>query len=157
MDEVLNQVGGLFLRAIPTMVIFSLLWWAYRVLVHNRLVAVLAERRERTEGAMEKARADIAAAEASTHDYEQRIRDAKLGVYKAQEARRRQHLEARTAMLAEARRMAEERVQAARKAIERDVAQAKVGLQAETDALASEIIRTVLKPAATAPVAGGAK
>jgi F0F1-type ATP synthase membrane subunit b/b' len=59
--------------------------------------------------------------------------------------------------VAEARAAAEVRVRAARASLEQDVEQAKVTLQAESDTLASQIIRTVLKPALAAefPVAGG--
>ncbi len=159
MTEILDQLAELFLRAIPTGVIFVLTWAAYRWLVHGRLVSVLAERRARTEGAMEKARADVAAAEARTAEYEQRIRDARLSLYKAQEARRRQQLEARAAAVAEARAAAEARVHAAREAIEGDASAARSRLQAEAEELASEIIRTILKPARAAeyPVAGGSQ
>ncbi len=159
MTEILDQLAELFLRAIPTGVIFVLTWAAYRWLVHGKLVSVLAERRARTEGAMEKARADVADAEARTADYEQRIRDARLSLYKAQEARRRQQLEARAAAVAEARAAAEARVRAAREAIEGDASAARSRLQAEAEELASEIIRTILKPARAAeyPVAGGSQ
>lgn len=159
MDETLRQVGELLLGAIPTMVLFVLLYGAYRALVHKRLVEVLAERRSRTEGAMEKARADIAAAEATTAQYEQRLRDAKIALYKAQESRRQQFLAARAAAVAEARAAADERVRAARAAVENDVVQAKTILQTESEFLAAEIIRNILKPVALAQssVAGGAR
>jgi F-type H+-transporting ATPase subunit b len=157
MDEILTQLAGLFVRAIPTAVLLVLLWGLYKVIVHNRLVAVLGERRARTEGAMEKARADIAGAEARAAEYEQRIREAKLAVYKSLEARRRQLLEARATTLAEARAAAEARVRAAREVLASDVAQAKVSLQAEAENLAAAIIRTILKPArgVPSPAAGG--
>jgi F-type H+-transporting ATPase subunit b len=159
MGEILDQLAGLFLRAIPTGVILLLTWAAYRWLVHGKLVDVLAERRARTEGAMEKARADVADAEARTADYEQRIRDARLSLYKAQEARRRQQLDARAAVVAEARAVADARVRAAREALENDAAAARSRLQGEAEELASEIIRTILKPARAAeyPVAGGSQ
>lgn len=157
MDEILRQLGGLLLGAIPTIVLFVLLYGAYRVVVHKRLVEVLAERRSRTEGAQEKARADIAAAEASTAQYEQRLRDAKLALYKEQEKRRQQWLEARAAAVAEARAAADTRVRAARVALQSDVAQARASLERESELLAVEIIRTILKPAVVAPssAAGG--
>ena len=72
MDETLRQVGELLLGSIPTIVFMVLLYGIYTVLVHKPLVKVLAERRSKTEGAVEKARADIAAAEARTAEYEQR-------------------------------------------------------------------------------------
>jgi len=157
MDEILRQLGELLLAAIPTVVVFVILFFAYKLIVHKPLVAVLDERRARTQGAVEKANADIAAAEARTAEYEQRLRDARLSIFKKLEARRQQWLQARAAAVAEARAAAETRVKAARTALEQDVEQAKVTLEAESETLASQIIRTVLKPALVAgsPVAGG--
>jgi F-type H+-transporting ATPase subunit b len=157
MDEILRQLGELLLAAIPTVVVFVMLFFAYKLIVHKPLVVVLEERRARTQGAVEKANADIAAAEARTAEYEQRLRDARLSIFKKLEARRQQWLQARAAAVAEARATGEARVKAARASLEQDVEQAKVTLQAESEALASQIIRTVLKPALAAdfPVAGG--
>ncbi len=153
MDETLRQVGGLLLGAIPTVVLFVLLYIAYRAIVHNRLMQVLGERRARTEGAVEKARADVAAADAKTAEYEQRIRDAKVALYKAQEQRRQQALEHRGKLLAEARNAADAQVRAAKQALEQDVAAARGRLQGEAEALAGEVIRTILKPVSV-PAAG---
>ena len=157
MDEILRQLGELLLAAIPTVVVFLILFFAYKLIVHKPLVAVLDERRARTQGAVEKANADIAAAEARTAEYEQRLRDARLSIFKKLEARRQQWLQARAAAVAEARAAAETRVKAARTSLEQDVEQAKVTLQAESETLASQIIRTVLKPALAtgSPMAGG--
>ncbi|SRR5216684_1976650 len=151
MDEILGQLGGLLLGSIPTILFMVLLYAIYTVLVHKPLARVLAERRSKTEGALEKARADIAAAEARTADYEQRLREARMAVFKSQEAYRQQALQARAAALAEARAKAQAQVEQARAAIEKDKLAAQAGLQAESGRLATEIIRTVLKPA----MAGG--
>jgi len=157
MDEILRQLGELLLAAIPTLVVFVTLFAAYKLIVHKPLVVVLAERRARTAGAIEKASADIAAADARTEEYAQRLRDARLSIFKKQEARRQESLQARTAAVAEARAAADARVKAARASFEEDVKGAKVTLATESEALADQIIRAILKPAmaAESPVAGG--
>ena len=157
MDEIVRQLGELLLGAIPTVVVFVILFFAYKLMVHKPLVAVLDERRARTQGAVEKANADIAAAEARTAEYEQRLRDARLSIFKKLEMRRQQWLQARATAVAEARAAAEARVKTARTSLEQDVEQAKVTLQAESETLAIQIIQTVLKPALVAgsPLAGG--
>ena len=157
MEEILRQLGELLLAAIPTVVLFLLLFLAYRVLVHNPLVHVLNERRTRTEGALQKANADIGAAEARTTEYEQRLREARLSIFRKQEARRQQLLQARGFAVVEARATADERVKSARAALAQDAERAKASLQAESENLASQIIRTILKPAlaAESPLAGG--
>ena len=154
MEETLRQLGELLLGSIPTIIFMVLLWGAYSVLVHRPLTKVLAERRSKTEGAVEKARADIAAAEARTAEYEQRLREARLAIFKQQEARRQQALQARAAAVAEARSKAHAQVEQARVALEKDKTAAQEKLQTESGRLASEIIRVVLQPAGS-PAGGG--
>jgi F-type H+-transporting ATPase subunit b len=147
MGDTLRQLGGLLLGAIPTIILMTLLYGVYAVLVDKPFTAVLAERRRRTEGAIEKARADIAAAEARTADYEQRLREARVAVVKAQEARRELALQARTSAVSEARARAQAQVDQARAGIDQEKLRAEAGLEAETGRLAAEIIRLVLQPA----------
>ena len=146
MDETLRQIGELLLGAVPTVIFFLLLFGLYTVLVHKPLVRVLAERRARTQGAIEKARADVARAEERTAEYEQKLRDARLKLFKALEARRTKASQLRAQAVAEARYRAQSQIEAARAAIEQDKAAAKQNLDAEVGRLATEVIRTVLEP-----------
>jgi F-type H+-transporting ATPase subunit b len=147
MDETLRQLGELLLGSVPTVILLALLYLLYAVIVHKPLARVLAERRSKTEGAVEKSRADIAAAEARTSEYEQRLREARATVFRAQEARRKAALDARTSALNDARKKAQAQVQAAKADIEKDREAAQAGLQGEAQTLAAEIIRRVLEPA----------
>jgi F-type H+-transporting ATPase subunit b len=147
MDETLRQLGELLLGSVPTVILLALLYALYTVIVHKPLQRVLAERRSKTEGAVEKSRADIAAAEARTAEYEQRLREARAAVFRAQEARRQAVLQARANALNEARVKAQAQVQAAKKTIESDRATAQEALPADAAALAQEIVRRVLQPA----------
>jgi F-type H+-transporting ATPase subunit b len=155
MDQTLKQVGELLLGAIPTVVLLLVLYAFYEVLVKKPLYRVLAERQARTEGAMMKARADLATAEAKTEEYEQRLREARLAIFKAQEERRQRAQQARSEAVQRARARAEQQIREAKAAIEQDVAAARTGLQAEAEKLASDIIRTILRPAEAAPTIGG--
>jgi F-type H+-transporting ATPase subunit b len=150
MDETLRQLGELLLGSIPTVILLAALYALYTTIVHKPLQRVLAERRSKTEGAIEKSRADIAAAEARTAEYEQRLREARAAVFRAQEARRQAVLQARANALNEARRRAQAHVQAAKKDIENDRAAAEKSLPAAAAALAQEIVRRVLQPAGAA-------
>jgi len=155
MEETLRQVGELLLGAIPTIIFMVLLYGLYTVIVHRPLTKVLEERHSRTEGAIEKARADIAAAEARTAEYEQRLREARMAIFRSQEARRQAALQARAAAVEKARTQAQAQVEQARAALEKDKTTAQERLQGESSRLAAEIIRAVLQPGA-AP-AGGAR
>jgi len=158
MEETLRQLGGLLLGAIPTIVLFLILLGSYRLILHNSLERTLHQRRERTEGAIAKARADISAAEAKTTEYENALRDARLSIFKTQEQRRAKALDSRQQAVSQARAQAEASVREARKAIEADLVGAKNGLQAEAERLATEVIHAVLKQVGAAPSpAGGAR
>ena len=147
MDDTLRQVGELLLAAVPTMALFGLLYVCYRFLLHQPLEAVLAERRRKTEGAIEKAQADIASADARTAEYEQRLRDARVAIYQAQEGRRRKFQEAAAAALAEARAKSDAMVHQTRAALEKDRAAARASLQSESEKLAAAVIQSILKTA----------
>ncbi|MBV8513882.1 MAG: ATP synthase F0 subunit B [Acidobacteria bacterium] len=157
MDETLQQLGELLLGSVSTIIMMVLLYLIYTVLVHKPLTRVLAERRAKTEGAIEKARADVAAAEASTAQYEQRLREARVALFKSQEARRQAALQARSSAVAEARGRAQEQIKHAREAIEREKIAAQDALQSESVRLASEIVRTVLRPVTAESPAGGVR
>jgi F-type H+-transporting ATPase subunit b len=146
MDQTLHQLGELLLGSVPTVILLTLLYALYSAIVHKPLQRVLEERRRRTEGAVERARADIAAAEARTAEYEQRLREARATVFRAQEARRQAALQTRANAVTEARNRAHSQVQAARQDIEKDKEAAQTGLQGEAAALAREIVSRVLQP-----------
>jgi len=147
MDQTLQQLGELLLGAVPTVILLTLLYALYTGIVHKPLRRVLDERRSKTEGAVEKSKADIAAAEARTSEYEQRLREARAAIFRSQEANRQAAMQARANAVNEARRKAQGQVQAAKADIESDRAAAEQGLQAEAATLAREIVRRVLEPA----------
>jgi F-type H+-transporting ATPase subunit b len=147
MDETLRQLGDLLLGSIPTVILVALLYVLYIAIVHQPLRRVLEERRSKTEGAVERSRADIAAAEARTSEYEQRLREARAAVFRAQEARRKAVMDARAVHLSQARAAAQQQIQAAKAEIQKERDAALGGLQAEAQALATEIMRRVLQPA----------
>ena len=155
MEQTLRQLGELLLGSVPTIILLALLYILYTFLVHRPLTAVLAERRNRTQGAMEKARADIAAAEARTAEYEQRVREARQKVFKNLETRRQQATQVRIEAVSQARARAQEQVKQARELLEQDKRQAMTKLQSEAGRLATEIVRTVLRPVAAPSQVGG--
>jgi F-type H+-transporting ATPase subunit b len=148
MDQTLRQLVELLLGSVPTVVLLTLLYVLYRAIVHKPLARVLAERRSKTEGAVEKSRADIAAAVARTAEYEQKLREARAAVFRAEETRRQSAMQARTAAVTEARTKAQAHVEAAKREIESDRVAAEATLEKESATLAQEIVRRVLEPAA---------
>ena len=157
MEQTLRQLGELLLRAIPTIELLLTVYLSYAMIVERPLRRLLAERRAMTQGAIEKARADIAAAEAKMAEYEQRLREARVSVFNAQETRRRKAQEARAAALNQARSEANSRIARAKCELEDEAEDARKNLQAESQRLAGEIIRTVLKQLPVTQSAGGAQ
>jgi F-type H+-transporting ATPase subunit b len=148
MNETLTKLGELLLSSIPTILFLLIVWFAYRMIVHKRLEQILAERHRLTEGAIQQAQAEIASAEARTAEYERRLREARTQIYKAQEARRQQAMERRNTALTQARQQAEEMIRSARTALEQEKTTAQLTLQQQTDALANQIVDSILKPVA---------
>lgn len=144
MDEILNQLGGLVLGAVPTMVLFILLVIAYGVLVRRPLDRILAERRARTFGAVEQAKGAIAAAEAETSAYEEKLRRAKAELFEARERRLKQWNAEREAALEQVRQTAQGRVRIAKQDIEQSIADAKAQIESVSAELSSRVLAAVL-------------
>jgi len=150
MDEILKQLVELLTGSVPTVVIFVLLAFAYQQLVHAPLMSVLAERRARTTGAVEKARAAIATAETRTAVYEQKMREARVAVMKAREQRLLQWQHEREAALETARQAAQQQVATAVDDIQKSAEQARKQIKAMAAELAVQVAEAVLPSSSTA-------
>lgn len=144
MDLILKQLGGLVLGSVPTMILFVLLILAYNLLVRRPLTTMLAERRARTSGAVEQARGAIAAAEAETTVYEDKLRSAKAELFQAREQRMKQLAEERERSLQGVRQTAGDRVKAARAEIEASAVAAHGQIEGRGAELSSRVIAAVL-------------
>jgi len=145
--QTLKLLKELFVGSIPTAILFLLLWVAYDRIVHRPLQRILAERYQRTQGAMEQAKSDIAAAETNAAEYDRRLREARAVVFKAQEAQRQRLAEAHEAAFAEARKRSAELVRQARSSVEKDVTEERGALERDASQLAAQVMRQILKPA----------
>jgi len=145
-DELLRQLGDLVLGSVPTMILFVFLVLAYRFVLYRPLMRTLAERRERTLGALEKAHAAIAAADAKSQEYEAKLRAARAEIFHRRELRLQQLNAQRESALVSAREASRERVVAARAALEAEAAAARRQFESSVDQLAGQILRVVLPP-----------
>ena len=139
-----EQIGGLLVGAVPTMVLFIILVVAYQFLVQGPLTATLKERRARTEGAIEEAGKAIARAEQRAQEYADRLRQARTEVIKLRDQRIKQWSAERDAALEVARKAASARVGQVRVEVEAEAAQARAAIQASVGDLAGRIVRAVL-------------
>jgi F-type H+-transporting ATPase subunit b len=150
MGEILGQLVALLVGSVPTIVLFIVLLAAYRLLVHAPLQRILAERRARTSGAVEKAKVAISAAEARTSDYEHKLREARVALMRAREARILLWQQERDAALDHARVITRERVNASLKDIEQSADTAREQIQAISGELAAQVAQAVLPSAGRA-------
>jgi F-type H+-transporting ATPase subunit b len=144
MDEILQQLVPLLLNAVPTILIFLVLVISYKFLLHDPLLKVLAERRARTEGAIERANAAIAAAEAKTQEYEAKLRASRVEMIQAREARLKTWNDEREKALNSARLAAREQVQAARADLNAQTEASREEIRRGVDSLATDILKAVL-------------
>jgi len=144
MQEIIEQVGKLLLGSLPTLILFILLVIAYQILVQGPLSRTLRERKARTSGAVDEAGKAIAAAEARTAEYANKLRQARAEVFRIREQRLKQWAQERDSTLEAARQAASVRVLEARVGLEQEAAAARKTLLAGADLLAEQVVRAVM-------------
>jgi F-type H+-transporting ATPase subunit b len=153
MPDLVHQIGELFLRAVPVVVIVLLFYVIMRSIFFQPLLKVMAERDARTLGAQKAAEAAQAAALEKERQYQEAFKQAHAKVYGEQEADRKKLMDERAAILKEARGKAESEVNAAKERVAAEFAGAKKEIESTSTQLAAEIARRVLQvpPAPGAP------
>lgn len=143
-DDLLRQLGDLMLGSVPTMIIFLVLVVAYRYILYGSLVKTLADRRERTTGAIAAANAAIAQADAKTQEYEAKLRAARAEIFHRREQRAQQWSAEKDSALASARLAAQQRVAEARAGIEAEADSARQRIEKAIGPLAAQVLQAVL-------------
>ncbi|MDE3149545.1 MAG: hypothetical protein KGL37_08750 [Acidobacteriota bacterium] len=148
MQVIFQQLGSLFIAAIPTAVLFIAVVLAYQFLVQGPLSATLKKRHALTEGAVQDAQKAIAAAEARAAEYAEKLRHARAEVFRAREQRIQQLQAQRESTLEAARTAAGHKVRQAAAELETEAAAARQTLHAAAGELANQVVRAVLPLAA---------
>jgi F-type H+-transporting ATPase subunit b len=146
MGLIFEQLGHLFLQAIPTVILLFLLFVILDRIFFRPVMAVLKQREELTVGALARAREQAAAADTKTRQYEEAFQVARQEVYRQREADRRKNLEQRDAALRKARDQAEVLIREARAALAAEVARTQTELDAACQPLAEEISQSLVGP-----------
>jgi F-type H+-transporting ATPase subunit b len=144
MNELVHQIGELFLRAVPVAVIVLIFYFIFRSLFFKPLLAVMNEREARTQGAQRAAEAAQQAATEKVKHYEEELRHAKAKVYAEQEADRKKVLDERAAFLKETRGKATAEVNQAKERVAAELEAAKRDIETSASQLAAEIARRIL-------------
>jgi len=145
MQEIVHQLGELFLQAVPTVLIVLAFYVMLRALFFKPLLAVMAERDARTVGARKAAAAAEAAAAEKVKQYQEALKKARAQVYLEQEAAGKKVLDERAALLKDARIKAAARVEEGKKHTAKELAAALLEIKPSVEQLAAEIARRVLQ------------
>ena len=151
MDQLVQTIVGLWtsvqpivIRALPTFVLVTLLYFFLKKVLFEPLDRVLAERRKRTLGAVEGAEAALAEVEKKTAAYEQSLLEARSAIYREQEENRKHLSEQQSAAVEAARTRMASDVKDAKAGLNAEAAVAKASLQGEVEHLAEQIAQRLL-------------
>jgi F-type H+-transporting ATPase subunit b len=144
MEQTLQALSGILLRAIPTTVLLIVLHFYLKAMLFRPLQKILKQREELTEGARKAAAASLTAAERKAEDYETKFRDARSEVYREQEETRRVWIEDQAKQIEAGKARTAESLTAARKQLAEETTTAKASLVDTSAALADKIATTVL-------------
>ena len=145
MDAMLQALGGILLKAVPTFLLVILLHFYLKGNLFKPLQKVLRERYEATEGARKLAGESLERAAAKTAEYQAAMCAARGEIYQAQEQAHKRLQEGESAELAAARRRVEAAVDEAKALLSIDVEAAKAGLARDSELLANQIAESILR------------
>jgi len=145
MQEIVRQLGELFLQAVPTVLIILLFYFILRVTFFQPLMKVMAERNARTAGAQKATEAAQAAAAEKTKEYEDALKQARARVYAEQEAERKKLLDERAKVVKDARAAAASQVAAAKERVAGEFTAARREIETTVSQLSAEIARRILQ------------
>src|SRR5262245_11146770 len=134
--KILQQLGDLFLAATPTVVIVLIFYFFLRWSFFKPLLKVMQDRTSNMEGESREAESLREAAEEKRRTHQEGLRKARALIFTEQEAARRTALDARSAMLQQARVAANQEIQAGRARIAADTAAARADLDTAARQLA---------------------
>ena len=144
MGDMLRQLGGLLLRALPTFFLVIALNVFLKFFFFRPLEKTLRERYDATGGARKLAGESAARAASRAAEYEAAVRAARAEAYQAQGKQHQQFLERRAVELAEARKRADAAVGEAKALLAGDAEAAKTTLARDAESLSDQIAASLL-------------
>ena len=145
MQQIVHQLGELFLQAVPTVVIVLICYAIMRTLFFVPLMKVMDERDARTAGARKTAEQAQSAAADKVKQYQDALKHARAKVYAEQEDARKKLLNDRAEALKAARGKAAGHVASAKDRVTREFETAKQDIESSVAQLATEIAQRVIQ------------
>ena len=145
MESTLQALGQLLLKAIPTIILLIIVHFYLKAMFFRPMAAVLAKRREATEGLREAAEEMRAKAEEQTKSIETQLNEAREAIYQEQEEARRRWSGEQSGQLEQARHKARELIHQAKRELEAESAAAQSRLQTYAETLADQVATSILE------------
>ncbi|MBV9155727.1 MAG: ATP synthase F0 subunit B [Acidobacteriaceae bacterium] len=145
MDETLNALADLLVKALPTIVFFILLTTYLKYVFFKPLGRILDERKQQTEGVRELARRAFDAAEKKHSEFEQALQIARAEIHQEHEALRRKWAQEQVQIVAKARAEADVQIEQAKREISQEAQRAEADLNASVESLSERIVSSLLR------------
>jgi len=158
--EILNQLGELFLAAVPTVIIVFLFYLFLRWSFFKPIERVLSERHKCAEGARLEAESIRATVQEKLRAYGEALKKARAEIFAEQEAMRRVALDERQSAINASRAATQSELQTQKKALDAEVEAARAQLEQSSAVLAAEIAEVILAgrpPVTSSPGLGEAR
>ena len=124
MEQTFQALGGILLKAIPTVIILLILHFYLKIMLFLRIIPFAADRKAK--------------------EYEAKFREARAEVYRQQEETRKQWLQDQAGHIAAAHSRTRASIEEARTQVAAETESARQNLQEISEALADEIADRVL-------------
>ena len=144
MDATLQALGGILLKAIPTLLLLIVVHFYLKFMFFKPLIAVLAKRREATQGARKAAENALAQANSRDGEIEAALRKAREEIYQDQEQARKLLVEQQTQAIDQSRQKSHGLVHDARLQLVSETDAAKAELATYAKSLGEQIAARLL-------------
>lgn len=144
MEATFQALGGLLLKAVPTVILLLVVHFYLKWMFFGPLRQVLAERRAATVGMQDAASTLLAKADQQSKSIDAQLKAAREEIYQEQEESRRRWIIEQTQRLDQARHQARDMIHQSRIELEGEAARVKTELAATADSLANQIVDSLL-------------
>jgi F-type H+-transporting ATPase subunit b len=145
MEQTLQALAGILLKAVPTIVLVLLVHFYLKSMLFKPLEETLSQRDQLTAGARAEAAEALSRADQKVAEYQQTIENARADAYRELEEQRKQWLQEQQQLLQETRATLDAKIAAAKEEIAKESALARQQLIESTAQLADEIAAAVLR------------
>ncbi len=144
--NLLQQLGDLFLSAVPTAILLFIFYLVLRSAFFQPLLRVMAKRGALIEGSRNETESLAAAVQENQKAYREALRKARSEIFAEQEAARRVALDERANVIREARSRASAEVQAAKARLAAEIDSTQKALDVSAQELGEEVAQAILEP-----------